>query len=335
MIQTFLETLKDPLVIVSTLPPKDREAVIRFLIAVDLPVYLEGVSGIREEPRLKHLRITYIEKLWKIDGVLRIGGVPTLRYWRDLENLNGKIPVLSISHLPFSGISWSKVIHGDISALLNGWKGEPSSKFQKHVENDCRIYESTAELIREEPSSEQGLIHSLSTQIPKGAMIYLGNSLPIREWDLAATYTDRNFQIYASRGLNGIDGQISTFLGLCKPDQENWAILGDLTTFYDLAGPWILGQMRGIYVNIVVINNGGGKIFSGIFPHEEFQNLHSHHFEPIAKMWGLNYERLEHIIPFTRSTKNRLIEVCPDNEATMRFSEKYKKLWQLTHSTVS
>ncbi len=334
-LQAFLEKLKDPLIVVSTLLQKDHEAVIRFLLKIDFPVYLEAISGIREDPRLQHLRITYIEKLWQIDGVLRIGGVPTFRYWRDLENLNGKIPVLSISHLPFSGISWAEIIHTDISDLLNGWEGELSPQYQKNVENDRKIYEATAELIRQEPRSEQSLIHALSTQIPKGAMIYLGNSLPIREWDLSATYTNREFQMYASRGLNGIDGQISTFLGLSQPGQENWAILGDLTTLYDMAGPWILGQMSGIKVNIVVINNGGGKIFSGMFPQDEFQNLHSHHFEPLAQMWGLHYERLEHIVPGTEISKNRLIEICPDNAATARFAEKYKKLWQLTPSMAS
>lgn len=334
-LKTFFEGLKSPFVVVNTLLPKDQEAVVQFLLKVDVPVYLEAVSGIREEPRLQHLRITYIEKLWEIDGVLRIGGVPTFRYWRDLENLNGKIPVLSISHLPFSGISWAEVIHTDVSKYLNHWQGEFSPKMHPCIENDRRIYEAAAELIREEPSSEQSLIHALSTHIPKGSMIYLGNSLPIREWDLAATYTHREFQVYASRGLNGIDGQISTFLGLCQPGQENWAIIGDLTALYDMAAPWILGQMGGIHVNIVVVNNGGGKIFAGMFPYEEIQNLHSHSFEPLAKMWGLEYEQWEHIVPVSLTTKNRLIELIPDNQATLRFSKKYKQLWQSTHSMVS
>lgn len=334
-LKSFVEDLKSPLVVVNALLKKDKEAVIQFLIKLDFPVYLEGVSGIREEPRLQHLRITYIEKLWDIDGVIRIGGIPTFRYWRDLENLNGKIPVLSISPLPFSGLSWAEAIHTDISQYLNLWQEAFSPRVHPCIEIDRRIYEATAELIREEPSSEQSLIHTLSTQIPKGAMVYLGNSLPIREWDLAATYTNREFQVYASRGLNGIDGQLSTFFGLCQPEQDNWAILGDLTTLYDLAGPWILGQLAGVHVNIVVVNNGGGKIFDGLFPFKEVQNLHSHNFEAFAQMWGLAYERWEHIVPFSRIAKNRLIELCPDNAASLRFSKKYKQLWQFTHSMAS
>jgi 2-succinyl-5-enolpyruvyl-6-hydroxy-3-cyclohexene-1-carboxylate synthase len=335
MMNAFLDGLKHPFVVVSTLLRKDREAVVQFLLKLNCPVYLEAISGIREEPRLQHLRITYIKKLWDIDGVLRIGGVPTFRFWRDLEALNGKIPVLSISHLPFSGISWAEVIHTDISKHLNEWKGEYAPRFQERMENDRRIFKAVEELIREEPRAEQSLIHALSKQIPKGAMIYLGNSLPIREWDLTATYANRDYKIYASRGLNGIDGQISTFLGLCQPGQENWAILGDLTTLYDMAGPWILGQMPDVNVNIVVVNNGGGKIFAEVSPLKELQNLHSHNFEPLAQMWGLTYERWEHVVPISNTMKNRLIELCPDEQATIRYTKKYNQLWQFTHSMAS
>jgi 2-succinyl-5-enolpyruvyl-6-hydroxy-3-cyclohexene-1-carboxylate synthase len=90
-----------------------------------------------------------------------------------------------------------------------------------------------------------------------------------------------------------------------------------------------------INVNIVVVNNGGGKIFAGLFPFKEVQNLHSHNFESFARMWGMTYERWEHIVPFSRISKNRLIELCPDDAATIRFSKRYKELWQYTHSMVS
>ena len=91
--------------------------------------------------------------------------------------------------------------------------------------------------------------------------MYLGNSMPIREWDRSATYEDRGYEIQASRGLNGIDGQISTFLGLAQTGRSNWAILGDLTTLYDLAAPWFLSQMETRDITLVVMNNRGGRVF--------------------------------------------------------------------------
>ncbi len=98
-------------------------------------------------------------------------------------------------------------------------------------------------LTSDEPTSEPGIIHGLSKRIESGSQVFVGNSLPIREWDFAATFEPRGLEVFASRGLNGIDGQISAFLGMCLDDRPNWAILGDLTALYDLAGPWISRQL--------------------------------------------------------------------------------------------
>ena len=47
----------------------------------------------------------------------------------------------------------------------------------------------------------------------------------------------------ASRGANGIDGQVATFLGLSDGEGESWGIVGDLTTLYDLNAPALLPQL--------------------------------------------------------------------------------------------
>nr|QIQ10859.1 hypothetical protein OJOKFFHK_00002 [uncultured bacterium] len=62
---------------------------------------LEGVSGLREDPRLQAVSIKRTDKVletaaaagYSIDGVLRIGGIPTHRIWRDLEYLEDKVRV--------------------------------------------------------------------------------------------------------------------------------------------------------------------------------------------------------------------------------------------------
>ena len=126
----------------------------------------------------------------------------------------------------------------------------------------------------------------------------------------------------ANRGLNGIDGQISTFLGLCQPNRQNWAILGDLTTLYDMAGFWILPQLEQMNATIVVVNNGGGKLFARMYPYQEMLNAHTLNFEPLAKMWGLHYSRWEHVQTLPKTPACRLIELVPDTAATARFWDK-------------
>lgn len=338
-LEQFLEHSRHPLVIVSALKAEAHPHVVDFLLSYKAPVFLEGVSGLREDVRLRHLRISRTDKIWThahkaehlIDGVLRIGGVPTFRLWRDLEDKRGQIAVCSISETSFSGLSWGTA-H---CAPLNTYFSELSdTRIQKPISctavtwlaADSLHNQQLESLFHEEAEAEASLIHHLSKRIPVGSHVYLGNSLPIREWDLAACSEDRGLKVNASRGVNGIDGQISTFLGLSKTEIDNWAILGDLTTLYDMAGPWILSQMPDHSVNIVVINNSGGQIFSRMFPYKEFLNKHNLNFEPLAKMWGLHYERWTCVPEVIVPHKRRLIELVPDDCATNRFWKRLEMI---------
>jgi len=57
---------------------------------------------------------------------------------------------------------------------------------------------------------------------------------------------------------------VSTFYGLSEGAAESWMIVGDLSALYDLAAPWIAEQLSPGNRRIVIINNGGGKIFSRV-----------------------------------------------------------------------
>lgn len=333
--KNFLENCSYPFVVVGGLPHAYREEVINLLIKLKAPIYAEGPSNIREDSRLSPYRIKSIEQLWQqaekydypIDGILRIGEIPTGRLWRDLEEKNGQIKVCSISEQPFSGLSWSESIYTSIPTFCHQASLHLFNKnypFHKWLQKDNEFHQLLLRLIEEEPLSEPSLVFNLSNQLQKNTQIYLGNSLPIREWDLAAAYEDKNFTIQASRGVNGIDGQVSTFLGLCKPDLQNWAIIGDWTALYDMVGFWILDQLPEIGVNVVIINNGGGQIFSKMgYSLPSFTNPHQLNFEHLASFWGMEYEKWRGIpqkINF--GYRRRIIELVPDNEATDRFWKK-------------
>lgn len=337
----FLRGIDHPLVLVGTLREEDIPPVTRFLGKLGAPVYAEAPSGIREAPALRDLRVHLPDDLlgragrqgYPVSGVLRIGGVPTLRLWRDLEILGGSVPVLSVSREPFSGLSWAPGVTGSparIFSELAAMKTVPTVPYPANfLASERERAVGLSELLSGELSSEPGLIRTLSTRLPAGSRVFLGNSLPIREWDLAATPAGGDYRIGASRGLNGIDGQVSTFLGFCVRGAENWAVLGDLTTLYDLSGPWILSQLSGIRANLVILNNGGGRIFSRMFPRPEFQNPHSMDFSAWARMWNLAHEEWREIpdrIKGPEATGSRVIEIRPDEAATSRFWERYPAL---------
>lgn len=333
----FVSHAKFPFVVVGALNEKNRQPVADFLLSYKAPVYLEGVSGLREDPSLQHLRIKRTEKIWPhahkvghaIDGVLRIGGVPTFRLWRDLEDKIGQVAVCSVSDSAFSGLSGRKVtcnFSHPYFAEKNDIRDQLEPSTQSWLASDAIYTKNLQKLFHEEPFAESSLIHQLSKMIPKRSHVYLGNSLPIREWDLNADHTSRHFHVTASRGVNGIDGQISTFLGMCRSETDNWAILGDLTTLYDMAGPWILRQMPEFNITIVVVNNSGGQFFSRMFPQKEFLHAHDLNFKPLAEMWGMHYERWTEIPESVTSHRARLIEIVPDAESSARFWQKLEQI---------
>ena len=279
---SFLDRADKLLVVISTLRKTAQAPVARFLESLGSDVYIEAVSGLREqfssvEPDLNHYT-----------HVLRIGGIPTHRFWRDLES-HPQIEVFSVTEDPFSGLPEGKFSHCNLETLEP--LGLPKAKVQSPR------------------APKKGLLTELSEKIAPKSHIYLGNSLPIRHWDLFATNLSKGFHITASRGLNGIDGQLSTFFGLMEPGVENWAILGDLTTLYDLSAPWFLRQIKDMKFTLVILNNGGGRIFEPMFPIPEMINAHDLSFEPFAKLWGLNYEKWDRIPGSLSFKESRVIEI--------------------------
>ncbi len=198
------------------------------------------------------------------DSVLRIGGIPTTRVWRDLEDKYKDIPVFSVSFNHYTGLS-RPVQHVNSLDLLSQveFSYPHRENVRLNIEDSTRA-ETIRALIRKYPESEQGMIFDISKKM-KGASVYLGNSLPIREWDSCSSHDAMPIRVAGNRGANGIDGQISTFLGWAHPETENWCLVGDLTAMYDLSSLWVTSQLEARKFRIVVINNGGGQIFSRMF----------------------------------------------------------------------
>jgi 2-succinyl-5-enolpyruvyl-6-hydroxy-3-cyclohexene-1-carboxylate synthase len=130
----------------------------------------------------------------------------------------------------------------------------------------------------------------------------------------------------SNRGANGIDGQISTFLGLSEKPNQSWGFFGDLTTLYDLSSLWATPQLQKNKRRIVVINNHGGQIFKGIFKNDIFLNSHQIEFKDWAQMWKWDYLKWQSIPEniLNLSAENLIIELKPDNIQSESFWQEYK-----------
>lgn len=336
----FLRSEGTLAVVVGTLETREeREAVAKFLKELRAPVYLECTSGLRERSDLRDFALRSGDKslAWGlrrgfISRVLRIGGIPTVRIWRDLDEPSSAIEVFSLSPLPFAGLSRGELMCAPIASVLQALSSrpaEPGAMAGAILIKDRSVEPKLLALYEQEPLAEPSLVRALSQTIGDEALVYVGNSLPIREWDLAADFA-KPIPVEANRGVNGIDGQLATFIGLARSGRENWAVIGDLTALYSLAGPWALGQRELLTARIVIINNGGGKIFSRLFKTDLFTNRHALEFSHWAKMWGLGYQRWtqvpQEIEPFSKDSVE-VIEIVPDEEATARFWNEYDGFW--------
>jgi 2-succinyl-5-enolpyruvyl-6-hydroxy-3-cyclohexene-1-carboxylate synthase len=114
--------------------------------------------------------------------------------------------------------------------------------------------------------SEVGVAGVVGAAVPAGGVLICGPSRPIRDVELTLPARD-DITVVANRGVNGIDGVVSTAIGAALGHQrecggvggQGIALLGDLTYLYDrnglLLGP---GDARPDLVLVVVDNNGGG-----------------------------------------------------------------------------
>lgn len=330
------------LAVVAALPASERDGVSRFLQRLGCPVFAEATSGLRECPELARQLIHGGEAALarqRAGRVLRLGGVPSVRWWRDLEK-QPAIRVLSLTSTGFPGLARFSSVSGfpRWDGLVASIDGGPSlSGLEAAGENPEAAANGQTAALMLHPNSEPALIHALSSRLPHGTLVFLGNSLPIREWNSFATTWPRGLRCYANRGANGIDGCLSTFLGLSADEPESWAVIGDLTALYDLAALWITPSLAPGRRRIVVINNGGGRIFSRVaatrdLPPEQRQlmeNPHALNFHGWAGMFGWAYVRVTAADDWTAAldleATHAIIEVVPDDAATAAF-------WQLLSS---
>jgi len=106
--------------------------------------------------------------------------------------------------------------------------------------------------------SEQLIAREIAAGIAPGISLYISSSRPIRDFEGFAT-PRAGVETFANRGLAGIDGNISTALGIASQRKATIAVLGDLGFLHDLTG---LIHSENINLKIFVINNNGGGIFS-------------------------------------------------------------------------
>lgn len=147
------------------------------------------------------------------------------------------------------------------------------------------------------PLHEGHVVRALSTRLPPSGQVFIGSSMPIRAadsfWPLARTQQ----RFFANRGASGIDGLVSSGLGVAtgRSPAPTVLLLGDLSLYHDMNGLWAL-QRHGIRATLVVCDNNGGGVFN-FLPQAEHQDVFEEIFatplgldlSQVARLYGLVY----------------------------------------------
>lgn len=151
-----------------------------------------------------------------------------------------------------------------------------------------------------DPIEEPALAHWLSTTIPHGHALAIGNSLAVRFMQSFSRRDGAAAPVALNRGASGIDGLVSTALGYAiGADRPTTLLLGDQSFLHDLNALASLAAAEGPPLVTIVVNNGGGGIFH-LLPIGEHPLLvtpwmdaaHDFDFEGVVQGFGIAYRRV-------------------------------------------
>ena len=141
--------------------------------------------------------------------------------------------------------------------------------------------ELEAAFAQEPGLTEPRIAHELLAALPSGANLFVSSSMPIRDVDAFAPAMGRPLRVLANRGANGIDGILSSALGMAAASGRPAVLLtGDVAFLHDVGG-LLTARRSGVPLTVVVVNNDGGGIFS-FLPIAEAEAARAHY----ESLWG-------------------------------------------------
>jgi 2-succinyl-5-enolpyruvyl-6-hydroxy-3-cyclohexene-1-carboxylate synthase len=334
---------------------RDTEAALRLADAASWPVFADitsglrlGISDTRVVPYYDLLLLWPRFQEWcRPEAVLHVGGPFTSK--RLLEHLAAHPPAryfLATDHPRRSDPAHRVTtrIEADIGPfceeIMSAWKeghyNAADTAWLDRLRRCSAIAHETVEVFqtRHGALSEIAVARLLSENVPEDAILFLGNSMPVRDMDTYASPAGKPVIAAANRGASGIDGTIATAAGYARgrpSSQSVTVLLGDMAMLHDLNSLALIRKTP-VPVIVVVVNNNGGGIFSFLpvaaaEPHFErfFAAPHDLHFQHAAELFGLDYYNPETLGSFVSAyreaatnARSAIIEVNTERNENIR-----------------
>lgn len=324
-------------------PKNYAETIVRLAEGLQWPILADALSPVRRyAPRNDYvvaaydaiLRSTAVARHLCPKSVLCLGGWPTskvLRSWIDesgaeialvsprCENrdaLHGRTRHISASAEQLAAAGEGI---GDGSYLLDWRRCEEraQSVFERELKTDERV--------------EPRIARELAALLPAGTPLFVASSMPIRDVEYVWPVTSNGVQLHFSRGANGIDGTLSTALGVAHGGAPAVLLTGDLALLHDTNGFLLRSKLRGS-LTVVLVNNRGGGIFQHLPvaqfdpPFEEyFATPQDVDFSKLCSAYGVQHvaiatwEQFAEALGQLPQTGIRVLEIRTDRKRDVAF----------------
>ncbi len=244
----------------------------------EAPILAESSSQLRHWPKTAALGA--FDSIWRCesgraacrpDFVLQLGMTPVSKGW---EILSSERRIRRVVVHPWEWADPSSdaeaIVQCDIGAFLTALSGAELDTSKRDRERAAMFErlnaiasDAAAAILAEsgDALTEGGVAQVVVDALPNPSALVLGNSLPIRGVEAWAPPSHKSLLVHSQRGVSGIDGVVSGAAGVASTVEGPTTLLvGDVSFLHDLNGLQLGAALEGPLV-IVVINNGGGRIF--------------------------------------------------------------------------
>ena len=349
-IASRLNAIKNGVIVVGKISGTDEgQAVLHLAEKLGWPIFADLSSGLRlgqNHPNLIHYfdHLLLSEKILgklSFDGVLHLGGrMTSVRYYDFIQKQNPSEYIMVLNHAlrndPNHQVSLriETSVSNFIQTVVGLIKPRKSSQALKILSKADKTADKAIEsyFAQDEGVSEPRIARLVSQLIPEAQGLFLSNSMPIRDMGNYADFKGNVVSVNGNRGASGIDGIIASAAGYARGlDKPVTLMIGDLAALHDLNS---LAMLRDLPVPLIIVllNNGGGAIFS-FLPIAEFKEgfekfwgtPHSYTLSGAASMFELNYSQPMDVTHFKKvynqalkSSTSTIIEVITNREENLK-----------------
>ena len=331
------------------------ESILRLAETLGWPIIADPRSGTRVPNKLvvagadAILRDEDFSKRLRPDVVLRFGTLPASKVvnsWLSGSGAN-QVVITTTPSLTDPDRQCSLHIVSDIDELCAGLvsvhskesiRNRSLSWLDKWIAAEDSAQKAINAALADEPGlTEPGVARAIYALVPEASHLVVSSSMPIRdvEWFGAPR---NGLRVHANRGANGIDGVVSTAVGVALATRQPTTLLiGDIALLHDVNGLINLAS-RKIDLRIVVIDNNGGGIFSFLpqaqaLDEAKFEKIfgtpHDANIKMLAQAHQINTHELTNISDLAEVLSQRgpwLARIVTDRQENVKVHERINQM---------